>query len=76
MTLKIELKKPNSIPWLLLAGSGGLADFPSDVLDNLSPAPPVQSPGEGDSEADPSVDLKDKVVEHFKKYFLNQRPTN
>lgn len=63
-------------PWLLLAGSGGLANFPSDVLDNLSPAPPVQSPGEGDSEEGPSVDLKDKVEEHFKKHFPSKPQTN
>lgn len=63
-------------PWRLLAGSGGLADFPSDVLDNLSPAPPVQSPGEGDGEEGPSVDLKDKVEEHFKKHFPSKPQTD
>uniref|UniRef100_A0A3Q2W7P7 Uncharacterized protein n=1 Tax=Haplochromis burtoni TaxID=8153 RepID=A0A3Q2W7P7_HAPBU len=49
--------------------SGGLADFLSDVLENLSSAPAVPSSGEGNSEAGPSVDLKDRVAERFKKHF-------
>lgn len=57
------------MPWLVLAGSGGLADFLSDVLDNLSSATAVQSSGEGNAEASPSVDLKDKVAERVKKHF-------
>jgi len=60
------------MPWLVLAGSGGLADFLSDVLDNLSSAPVVQSSGEGDAEAGPSVDLKDKVAERVKKHFPSE----
>lgn len=57
------------MPWLVLAGSGGMADFLSDVLENLSSAPTVQSSSEGDGEAGPSVDLKDRVAERVKKYF-------
>lgn len=60
------------MPWLVLAGSGGLADFLSDVLENLSSAPVVQSSGEGDSEAGPSVDLKDRVAERVKKHFPSE----
>lgn len=45
-------------------------------MDNLSPAPPVQSPGEGDGEEGPSVDLKDKVEEHFKKHFPSKPQTD
>lgn len=60
------------MPWLVLAGSGGLADFLSDVLENLSSAPVAQSSSEGDGEAGPSVDLKDKVAERVKKHFPSQ----
>ena len=66
---RVDLSLKNSMPWLVLAGSGGLADFLSDVLENLSSAPAVQSSGEGDSEAGPSMDLKDKVAERVKKHF-------
>ncbi|CAI5659080.1 unnamed protein product [Oreochromis niloticus] len=75
MLKRMDLSLKNSIPWLVLAGSGGLADFLSDVLENLSPAPAVQSSGEGDSEAGPSVDLKDRVAERFKKHFPSEAKT-
>lgn len=57
------------MPWLVLAGSGGLADFLSDILENLSSSPTVQSSSEADAEAGPSVDLKDRVAERVKKHF-------
>lgn len=64
------------MPWLVLAGSGGMADFLSDVLENLSSAPVVQSSGEGDGEAGPSVDLKDRVAERVKKHFPSEVETD
>uniref|UniRef100_A0A669EK14 Transient receptor potential cation channel, subfamily M, member 4a n=1 Tax=Oreochromis niloticus TaxID=8128 RepID=A0A669EK14_ORENI len=72
----MDLSLKNSIPWLVLAGSGGLADFLSDVLENLSSAPAVPSSGEGNSEAGPSVDLKDRVAERFKKHFPSEIQTD
>lgn len=60
------------MPWLVLAGSGGLADFLSDVLEHLSLVPAVQSSGEGDSDAGPSVDLKDRVAERVKRHFPSE----
>uniref|UniRef100_A0A8C2YXA9 Transient receptor potential cation channel, subfamily M, member 4b, tandem duplicate 1 n=1 Tax=Cyclopterus lumpus TaxID=8103 RepID=A0A8C2YXA9_CYCLU len=35
MLERVDLSLKKSMPWLVLAGSGGLADFLSDVLDNL-----------------------------------------
>ncbi|XP_065327652.1 transient receptor potential cation channel subfamily M member 4-like [Pelmatolapia mariae] len=72
MLKRMDLSLKSSIPWLVLAGSGGLADFLSDVLENLSSAPAVPSSGEGNNEAGPSVDLKDRVAERFKKHFLSE----
>uniref|UniRef100_A0A8C2WNC2 Transient receptor potential cation channel, subfamily M, member 4b, tandem duplicate 1 n=1 Tax=Cyclopterus lumpus TaxID=8103 RepID=A0A8C2WNC2_CYCLU len=72
MLERVDLSLKKSMPWLVLAGSGGLADFLSDVLDNLSSAPVVQSSGEGDVEAGPSVDLKDKVAERVKRHFPSE----
>lgn len=57
------------MPWLVLAGSGGLADFLSDILETVSSAPAVQSSSEGDGEAGPTVDLKDRLAERVKKHF-------
>uniref|UniRef100_A0A669EAA7 Transient receptor potential cation channel, subfamily M, member 4a n=1 Tax=Oreochromis niloticus TaxID=8128 RepID=A0A669EAA7_ORENI len=76
MLKRMDLSLKNSIPWLVLAGSGGLADFLSDVLENLSSAPAVPSSGEGNSEAGPSVDLKDRVAERFKKHFPSEIQTD
>lgn len=69
---RVDLSLKNSMPWLVLAGSGGLADFLSDVLEHLSSAPVVQSSSEGDGEAGPSVDLKDRVAERVKKHFPSE----
>lgn len=68
----VSLKK--SMPWLVLAGSGGIADFLSDLLENLSSAP--VSSGEGDGETAPSVDLKEKVTERVKKHFSDETQTD
>lgn len=68
----MELSLKNNMPWLVLAGSGGLADFLSDVLEHLSSAPVVQSSGEGDSDPGPSVDLKDRVAERVKRHFPSE----
>ncbi|XP_054454358.1 transient receptor potential cation channel subfamily M member 4-like [Anoplopoma fimbria] len=76
MLERVDLSLKTSMPWLVLAGSGGLADFLSDVLDNLSSAPVVQSSGEGEGEAGPSVDLKDKVAERVKKHFPSEAETD
>lgn len=64
------------MPWLVLAGSGGLADFLSDILENMSSAPVIQSSSEGDGEAGPSVDLKDRVAERVKKHFPSEAETD
>ncbi|KAG7227818.1 hypothetical protein INR49_013612 [Caranx melampygus] len=77
MLERVDLSLKNNMPWLVLAGSGGMADFLSDVLENLASAPTtVQSSSEGDGEAGPSVDLKDRVAERVKKYFPSEVETD
>uniref|UniRef100_A0AAQ5Z4H9 Histidine rich calcium binding protein n=1 Tax=Amphiprion ocellaris TaxID=80972 RepID=A0AAQ5Z4H9_AMPOC len=73
---RVDLSLKTSMPWLVLAGSGGMADFLSDVLENLSSAPVVQSSGEGDSEAGPSVDLKDRNRDLITIYHGEQEGPN
>lgn len=73
---RVDLSLKKSFPWLVLAGSGGLADFLSDLLENLSSAPVAQSSSEGDSEAGPSVDLIDRVAERIKKHFPSEANTD
>uniref|UniRef100_A0A3Q3BA74 Transient receptor potential cation channel, subfamily M, member 4b, tandem duplicate 1 n=1 Tax=Kryptolebias marmoratus TaxID=37003 RepID=A0A3Q3BA74_KRYMA len=76
MLERVDISLKNNIPWLVLAGSGGIADFLSDLLENLSSAPAFQPSAEGDSEAGPSVDLKEKVTERVKKYFSAEPETD
>ncbi|KAM4524255.1 transient receptor potential cation channel subfamily M member 4-like isoform 2-T2 [Odontesthes bonariensis] len=76
MLERVDLSLKNSMPWLVLAGSGGLADFLSDILENLSSAPVVQSSGEGDSEVAPSGDLREKVAERVRRYFPTETGTD
>ncbi|XP_034049024.1 transient receptor potential cation channel subfamily M member 4-like isoform X2 [Thalassophryne amazonica] len=64
---RMDLSLKNSMPWLVLAGSGGVADFLGDVLENVSSVP-IQ-PSEGDADMSANVDLKDKVAERVRKYF-------
>ncbi|TDG98100.1 hypothetical protein EPR50_G00214710 [Perca flavescens] len=72
MLERVELSLKTSMPWLVLAGSGGLADFLSDVLENLSSSQIGQSSGDGDGEAGPSIDLKDKVAERVRRHFPSE----
>lgn len=71
----MDLSLKNSMPWLVLAGSGGLADFLTDLLENVSSAPVYQLSSEGDGEPGPSVDLKEKIVERVKKHFPAESET-
>ncbi|XP_077358167.1 transient receptor potential cation channel subfamily M member 4-like isoform X1 [Festucalex cinctus] len=73
---RVDLSLKSSMPWLVLAGSGGTADFLSDIVKNLSSAPVVPSSGECDGEAGPSVDLKDRVAERVRKYFPSEVETD
>uniref|UniRef100_A0A3P9JBU9 Histidine rich calcium binding protein n=1 Tax=Oryzias latipes TaxID=8090 RepID=A0A3P9JBU9_ORYLA len=76
MLKRVEISLKKSLPWLVLAGSGGLADFLSDVVENLSSSPVVQTPSEADGDLSPIVDLKEKVADRVKKYFPNEKETD
>ncbi|XP_032358536.1 transient receptor potential cation channel subfamily M member 4 [Etheostoma spectabile] len=72
MLESVDLSLKTSMPWLVLAGSGGLADFLSDVVENLSSGQVGQSSGDGDGEGGPSVDLKDNVAERVRRHFPSE----
>nr|XP_020461959.1 transient receptor potential cation channel subfamily M member 4-like [Monopterus albus] len=76
MLERVDLSLKNSIPWLVLAGSGGLADFLSDILEKFLSASVVHSSSEVDGEAGPCVDLKERVAERVKKYFPSEAETD
>ncbi|KAG7274468.1 hypothetical protein CRUP_001433 [Coryphaenoides rupestris] len=67
---RVEQSLKTSMPWLVLAGSGGVADLLSDILERVSPAPPSSgNPAEGEEEAAPSVDLRERVGERVRMHF-------
>lgn len=73
--MDLSLKK--SIPWLVLAGSGGLADLVSDILTNASAAPSLPGVGsEGDGEAGTKTDLRGRVTERLLKHFPSEQDTD
>lgn len=72
--MDLSLKK--SLPWLVLAGSGGLADLISDVLDKISATPSMPGAGsEGEGEAATKTDLRSRVTERVLKHFPSEPDT-
>lgn len=72
MLERVDLSLKNSAPLLVLAGSGGLADFLTDLLQNVSSAPGSPLFKEADDEASTSLDVKEKVAERVKRYFSKE----
>lgn len=63
-----------SIPWLVLAGSGGLADLISDILVNVSAAPSLPGAGaDSEGEAAAKTDLRGRVTERVLKRFPSEQ---
>ncbi|TSK14512.1 Transient receptor potential cation channel subfamily M member 4 [Bagarius yarrelli] len=74
MLERMDLSLKKSLPWLVLAGSGGLADLVSDVLDNISAAPILPGAGsDAEGEAATKTDLKGRVTERVLKHFPSEQ---
>ncbi|XP_046906696.1 transient receptor potential cation channel subfamily M member 4-like isoform X2 [Hypomesus transpacificus] len=69
MLKRLDLSLNNCMPWLVLAGSGGVSDLVSDILENLSTGPSVMSSNEAEAEEGPSDNLRERVAELVKKHF-------
>ncbi|KAI4902823.1 hypothetical protein NFI96_032285 [Prochilodus magdalenae] len=67
MLERLDLSLKNCIPWLVLAGSGGLADLVSDVLENVSILPAGGAEGEGEAAA--KMNLRETVAKGVAKHF-------
>uniref|UniRef100_A0A6Q2XD01 Transient receptor potential cation channel, subfamily M, member 4a n=1 Tax=Esox lucius TaxID=8010 RepID=A0A6Q2XD01_ESOLU len=72
MLKRLDLSLKQSMPWMVLAGSGGVADLVSNILESLSSSPPVPSSADGEGEMGPTVDLKDRVAERVRKHFPSE----
>ncbi|XP_066520760.1 transient receptor potential cation channel subfamily M member 4-like [Hoplias malabaricus] len=70
MLERLDLSLKKGLPWLVLAGSGGLADLVSDVLENVSASSTLPaSGGEAEGEGASKTDFSGRVAEKVKKYF-------
>uniref|UniRef100_A0A8C9R667 Transient receptor potential cation channel subfamily M member 4 n=1 Tax=Scleropages formosus TaxID=113540 RepID=A0A8C9R667_SCLFO len=68
MLERMDLSLRTAIPWMLLAGSGGVADFICDVLGALVSMSPASALLEDESDGT-GVELHDRVRERVKKHF-------
>ncbi|XP_056627159.1 transient receptor potential cation channel subfamily M member 4-like [Triplophysa dalaica] len=71
--LDISLK--NAMPWLVLAGSGGLANLVSDIVENVQSAP-KSPPGGAEEDVTPNMELKERMAEKVKKHFPSEHDTD
>ncbi|KAL7870048.1 hypothetical protein AOLI_G00140360 [Acnodon oligacanthus] len=73
MLERLDLSLKKCIPWLILAGSGGLADLLSDVLENVSAASILPAAAaEGEGEVATKTDFRERVAERVMKYFPSE----
>ncbi|XP_051959196.1 transient receptor potential cation channel subfamily M member 4-like isoform X1 [Xyrauchen texanus] len=65
----IDLSLKAAMPWLVLAGSGGLANFVTDIVENVQSASMSPSGGAEKEEGNANMELKDRLAERVKKHF-------
>uniref|UniRef100_A0AAY4C4L6 Transient receptor potential cation channel, subfamily M, member 4a n=1 Tax=Denticeps clupeoides TaxID=299321 RepID=A0AAY4C4L6_9TELE len=71
---RMEISLKNSLPWLVLVGSGGVADLVGDLLENVSSVPVMLAGGpDGEGEAVSSGDLRERVAQKVKKHFPSEK---
>ncbi|XP_043109466.1 transient receptor potential cation channel subfamily M member 4-like [Puntigrus tetrazona] len=73
MVEALEISLKNSMPWLVLAGSGGLANFVSDIVENVPSAPMSSFGGGQKDEASPKMELRERITTKVKKHFPSEQ---
>ncbi|KAG5832031.1 hypothetical protein ANANG_G00286790 [Anguilla anguilla] len=68
MLKRVDLSLQKATPWLVLGGSGGVADLITEVLGDLSTLPLASPPAEGEGEGS-SSELKERVRERVRRFF-------
>uniref|UniRef100_A0A671KF03 Transient receptor potential cation channel subfamily M member 4-like n=1 Tax=Sinocyclocheilus anshuiensis TaxID=1608454 RepID=A0A671KF03_9TELE len=71
-SMALDTSLMNSMPWLVLAGSGGLANLVSDIVENVQSAS-VPVLGAEKEEGTPNVELRERIATKVKKYFPSER---
>uniref|UniRef100_A0A673M6V9 Transient receptor potential cation channel subfamily M member 4-like n=1 Tax=Sinocyclocheilus rhinocerous TaxID=307959 RepID=A0A673M6V9_9TELE len=69
----LEISLKNSMPWLVLAGSGGLANLVSDIVENVQSAPMSAFGGEEEEEGSSNMELRERITMKVKKHFPSEQ---
>ncbi|KAK7123104.1 hypothetical protein R3I94_020025 [Phoxinus phoxinus] len=69
----IDISLKNSMPWLVLAGSGGLANLVCDIVENVQSAPMPSTGGAEKEDGTPSMELRERLAEKVKIYFPSEQ---
>uniref|UniRef100_A0A8C1QS87 Uncharacterized protein n=1 Tax=Cyprinus carpio TaxID=7962 RepID=A0A8C1QS87_CYPCA len=72
-TLALELALKNSMPWLVLAGSGGLANLVSDIVENVQSDLMSTFGGAEEEEGSPKMVLRERITTKVKNHFPSEQ---
>lgn len=61
------------MPWLVLAGSGGLANLVSDIVENVQSDPMSALGGAEKEEGSPNMELRERIATKVKKHFPSEQ---
>ncbi|XP_058650411.1 transient receptor potential cation channel subfamily M member 4-like isoform X2 [Onychostoma macrolepis] len=73
MVEALEISLKNSMPWLVLASSGGLANLVSDIVENVQSAPMSSFGGAENEEGSPNIELRERITTKVKKHFPSEQ---
>lgn len=69
----LEIALKNSMPWLVLAGSGGLANLVSDIVENVQSDLMSAFGGAEEEERSPNMVLRDRITTKVKNHFPSEQ---
>uniref|UniRef100_A0A8C1LGJ9 Transient receptor potential cation channel subfamily M member 4-like n=1 Tax=Cyprinus carpio TaxID=7962 RepID=A0A8C1LGJ9_CYPCA len=69
----LELALKNSMPWLVLAGSGGLANLVSDIVENVQSDLMSTFGGAEEEEGSPKMVLRERITTKVKNHFPSEQ---
>ncbi|XP_026133083.1 transient receptor potential cation channel subfamily M member 4-like isoform X3 [Carassius auratus] len=73
MVEALEISLKNSMPWLVLADSGGLANLVSDIVENVQSDPMCAFGGAEKEEGSPNMELRERITTKVKKQFPSEQ---
>uniref|UniRef100_A0A8C1F4D7 Histidine rich calcium binding protein n=1 Tax=Cyprinus carpio carpio TaxID=630221 RepID=A0A8C1F4D7_CYPCA len=71
--VEVKLALKNSMPWLVLAGSGGLANLVSDIVENVQSDLMSTFGGAEEEEGSPKMVLRERITTKVKNHFPSEQ---